>query len=215
MSDGTTSNRLPVLAAEIRLAHAGVEAAAKVAGQRAIEAGTALIEAKALLKHGEWLPWLKEHCQISERTAQLYMKIVRLGLNSATVADIGLKAAGSAIAVIHDPFYNPFANCDETGIRDWHVFNHFLVEECNHSTEDACRHTEWLLQKQYRTPCEWLADTRWRARLGMREPSAELKSGWASFLARYQNHSAAEVIALIEANMVDRSCTPPKKRRRA
>jgi hypothetical protein len=33
------SNRLPVLAAEIKIAHAGVKAAAKVAAEHAIEAG--------------------------------------------------------------------------------------------------------------------------------------------------------------------------------
>jgi hypothetical protein len=52
------ADRLPVLAAEIKRAHAGVEDAAKTAAERAIEAGAALLEAKALVKHGQWLPWL-------------------------------------------------------------------------------------------------------------------------------------------------------------
>jgi hypothetical protein len=51
-----SSNRLPILAEEIRKAHADVQEAAKTAAERAIEAGHALIEAKELLKHGEWLP---------------------------------------------------------------------------------------------------------------------------------------------------------------
>jgi hypothetical protein len=88
-------NRLAVLAAEVRVAHAGVVAAATVAAERAIEAGKALTEAKALLAHGQWLPWLKEHCQISARVLpRLYMKIVRLGLPAPAVADLGLQAAG-------------------------------------------------------------------------------------------------------------------------
>ena len=40
-------------------------------------AGDALIEAKAKMPHGGWLPWLAEHCKLSERSAQLYMQIAR------------------------------------------------------------------------------------------------------------------------------------------
>jgi hypothetical protein len=32
-------------------------------------AGDLLIEAKALVPHGQWLPWLAEHCEMAERTA--------------------------------------------------------------------------------------------------------------------------------------------------
>ncbi len=94
------SNRLPELAARIAAAHVGVEAAASRAAEHAIEAGTALLEAKGLLKQGEWLPWLRQNCGISERSAQLYMRIVRGGMKSATVADIGLQAAAAAVKAI-------------------------------------------------------------------------------------------------------------------
>ena len=60
--EAASSNRLPVLAAEIRAAHTGVLDAAKTAAERSIEAGRALLEAKELVKHGEWGAWLKEHC---------------------------------------------------------------------------------------------------------------------------------------------------------
>src|SRR3954452_25391410 len=73
-TNNAASNRLPVLAAEIRRAHADVHDAAMTAAQRAIDAGHALIEAKELVAHGQWLPWLRENCALSERTAQLYMK---------------------------------------------------------------------------------------------------------------------------------------------
>lgn len=98
------SNRLPILAAEIRKAHAGVQDAEQLAAEGAIKVGHALIEAKALVKHGEWLPWLKEHCRISERTAQRYMRITRFGIKSATVADLGgIKAAASFLATHKTP----------------------------------------------------------------------------------------------------------------
>ncbi len=86
MGGMTGSNRLPVLAEEIKRAHTGVMDAAKTAAERAIEAGHALIEAKSLVKHGLWLPFLRDHCELTQRTAQLYLKIAKLGLESATVA---------------------------------------------------------------------------------------------------------------------------------
>ena len=45
--------------------------------EHAINAGRLLIEAKAQLAHGQWLPWLEDHCQVSERTAQAYMQCAR------------------------------------------------------------------------------------------------------------------------------------------
>ena len=48
------------------------------------------------MQHGEWLPWLREHCEIPERTAQLYMRLAsrRPQLEeSATVADLTVRRA--------------------------------------------------------------------------------------------------------------------------
>jgi hypothetical protein len=41
---------------------------------RAIKAGELLKEAKNKMDHGHWLPWLKNECELSIRTAQRYMK---------------------------------------------------------------------------------------------------------------------------------------------
>jgi hypothetical protein len=66
-------------------------------------AGDLLIKAKAELKqHGAWLPWLKQNCKMSERTAQLYMRMARnreaIEAKSATVADLSLRGAMAVIA---------------------------------------------------------------------------------------------------------------------
>lgn len=86
------SNRLPVLIEEIRQAHDDARQAARFSAERALKAGHLLIEAKAALGHGEWLPWLRANLDMSERTAQGYMRLARTGLKSATVADLGLRA---------------------------------------------------------------------------------------------------------------------------
>ncbi len=67
MTNIECSNRLPVLAEEIKRAHTGVMDAAKTAAERAIEAGHALIEAKSLVKHRQWLPLRKRRARQFDR----------------------------------------------------------------------------------------------------------------------------------------------------
>jgi Protein of unknown function (DUF3102) len=90
-------NSLPDLAARIRAEHEAVAAFMQRSLERAIAAGDLLIEAKAQLAHGQWLPWLQEHCQVPERTAQVYMRLARhapeLKSKSETVADLSVRDA--------------------------------------------------------------------------------------------------------------------------
>jgi hypothetical protein len=66
------------IAHTISEAHRQCRAAVEAGLEKAIECGQALISAKAMLKHGEWLPWLAKHCpDVSPRTAQAYMRICR------------------------------------------------------------------------------------------------------------------------------------------
>jgi hypothetical protein len=98
-------NRLPTLASEIRKAHASAGDFQRRSLEQAMKAGEMLLEAKALVGHGRWLPWLREHCQLAERTAQLYMKLAKnrrvVEYKSATVADLAIRGAIEAVA---DPF---------------------------------------------------------------------------------------------------------------
>jgi hypothetical protein len=61
-----------------------------------VAAGDMLNEAKhqiKLNKHARWLPWLKEHCGIPERTAQLYMRLAGLPPEIRNVADFSVRGA--------------------------------------------------------------------------------------------------------------------------
>ena len=59
------SNSLVDLAARIKIEHEAATDAMARGAEHAIKAGELLIEAKEQLKHGQWLPWLREHCEIS------------------------------------------------------------------------------------------------------------------------------------------------------
>lgn len=56
--------------------------------QNIIEIGKRLIEAKQQLQHGEWLPWLRDKVQFTERSAQNFMRIAQEFSNTKTLADL-------------------------------------------------------------------------------------------------------------------------------
>ena len=91
------------LAQRIRATHRKAEHSAREAVAYAVEAGQLLIEAKAQVPHGQWLPWITEHCEMAERTAQAYMRVARelpkLDDGKAQrVADMPLRDALRALA---------------------------------------------------------------------------------------------------------------------
>jgi hypothetical protein len=197
------SNRLPVLAGEIRKAHADVQDAAKTAAERAIAAGHALIEAKELIDHGGWLPWLREHCALSDRTARLYMQIARSGLNSATVADFGLQAAAKAVVL---QYPDPFDGTPAAELVEWHLFLLWCMQR-GYSGEDAEHHCEWLKRNRWTSPSEWLGEIGDRLRKAWNMPPvpAEAKTDWFSFLANNCNLPRDD----IEAELARRAAAEP------
>jgi hypothetical protein len=102
MTDPNRSNSLTDLAARISAEHRASTAAMQRGVEHAIRAGELLIEAKRQLKHGHWLPWLIKHCEMSERTAQLYMRLARakpeLEANPQRVADMTVRGAVAVLA---------------------------------------------------------------------------------------------------------------------
>ncbi len=60
-------------------------------GEAVLTIGRCLIEAKDMLPHGEWLPWLAEKVGYSEKTAQNFMRLARAFSNPQAIADLGAK----------------------------------------------------------------------------------------------------------------------------
>jgi hypothetical protein len=100
-------NRLAHLAAKITKAQQDSRTAAERAAERAIAVGHMLIEAKALVKHGQWADWLHANVNMSERTARRYIQLARSGLKSVTVAEMGIRATLEHIAAGTGPLPVP------------------------------------------------------------------------------------------------------------
>ena len=123
------SNRLTVLADEVRRLHREAEDAVKTMTARAIEAGTLLIEAKGLVKHGEWLLWL-EHAEIQPRLAQMYMRLARHRDKCETVSHLK-----KALTAVSDALGPPVWVCDDCGEESHRSCG------CDDATADLV--TEW------------------------------------------------------------------------
>ena len=73
--------------------------AKRTGGEAILTIGRCLIEAKDLLPHGEWLPWLTERVEFSPRTAQNFMRLAREWTNTQTLADLGASKALMLLAL--------------------------------------------------------------------------------------------------------------------
>ncbi len=69
------------------------------AGNAILGIGDRLIEAKAMLSHGEWLPWLEDRVEFSVRTANNFMRLSREWRNSQALANLGATKALTLLAL--------------------------------------------------------------------------------------------------------------------
>jgi hypothetical protein len=103
LSETELANRIKVCIAELKKAAPATQHALL----RAFEAGELLIQAqKEYGQHGLWKSWLNTNCELSERTAQLYMQLAEgrskveaelAKKDGATVADLSLRGALSLL----------------------------------------------------------------------------------------------------------------------
>ena len=89
--------------------------AKRAGGEAILTIGRCLMEAKEMLPHGQWLPWLTEQVEYSERTAQNFMRLAREFSNPQTLADLG---ASKALALLALP-----AEERETFLAESHMVN--------------------------------------------------------------------------------------------
>lgn len=79
-----------------------------------------------MLSHGEWLPWLSDQVEFSERTAQKFMRLAREWSNPSTLADLG---ASKALMLLALP----------EGEREQFVEDHNVIDMSARQLEQAIR----------------------------------------------------------------------------
>lgn len=86
--------------------------------EHAIRAGEALIEAKAQLRHGEWLPWVADNFDASEDTAERYMNVAR---NSARVRNLEEPSLRRALGAIADDGFVDMGGLKSSVSVEWYT----------------------------------------------------------------------------------------------
>jgi hypothetical protein len=140
----TQSNSLADLAARIQQEHAAVAGALKTSLVHAMAAGDLLIQAKTQVPHGQWLPWLRNHCQVSERMAQRYIRLARnravIEAKCDTVSDLGVRGALNLISANRsssDDFISKFTDfADHVAEVASDFQDHFDTPEIDNSIRD-------------------------------------------------------------------------------
>jgi hypothetical protein len=194
---------LPIrdLVAEIRQAHEAAYGATRQALAHARQCGDLLIAAKADLPHGAWLPWLTEYLpEISERTAQGYMRIARewvtLEAKSATVADLPLRDALKLLTPPRESF--------NSGDHEWYspadyveparsVLGDFDLDPCSSQTAN-----EIIRATAFFTADEDGLSRPWSGRLWMNPPytNAAMNAFAAKLLGHYEQGDVTAAIML-------------------
>lgn len=85
-----------VIAAEIRSIDAQTR---EIVLRSAIEIGKRLIEAKALVAHGEWGQWLTEHVEYSQSTANNFMRVAEEYKDSQALGNLSYSQAVALLGV--------------------------------------------------------------------------------------------------------------------
>lgn len=99
-----TSSLLTDLAARIRAEQENARLAFRTGIEHALRVGELLLDAKQMVDHGHWSYWLHAHCDLSERTAQGYMRLARNRSNPQLTADLTISDALKQLAK-PEPFH--------------------------------------------------------------------------------------------------------------
>ena len=99
ISKYTEASREPAAVRDIGIITTEILRLKQDAGNAILSIGQRLIEAKAMLPHGEWLPWLTEQVEFSERTARTFMRLAREWTNRQALADLGAAKALTLLAL--------------------------------------------------------------------------------------------------------------------
>lgn len=155
-------------------------------GEAILTIGRCLTEAKQALPHGEWLPWLNERVELSERAAQRFMRLSREWSNPTALSDLG---ATKALALLALP-------ADE---RDQFIETHNVVDMSARQLEQAIKDRDEARKAAETAQAE--ASAAEQARAKMAEDMALLNARLSG--AQEDREQASQAVARLEAQLAE------------
>ncbi len=185
------------IAALINIEHRAVEASFKDAMVHAIAAGELLVRAKALVKHGDWLPWVGKYCDCSERTARVYMQMAG---NRQRAADLSIRQNLKLLVGAED--VNPLFSKES---QEWYTPSDIIerVQAAIGPIElDPCSDGKTVpADAHFTAKDDGLAQT-WAGKVYMNPPYGDAIKVWVEKLcAEYAAGNVTEAIALVPARV--------------
>ena len=160
-------------------------------GEAVLTIGKCLIEAKDMLSHGEWLPWLAEKVGYSEKTAQNFMRLAREFSNPQAIADLGATKALKLLALPPDE-------------REKFVADHNVIDMTTRQLEQAIKERDEAKAAAEQAAAD--QRTAEQARDKMAEDMRLLNARLAG--AREDREQAMENVARLEAELADLKAKP-------
>ena len=160
-------------------------------GEAVLTIGKCLIEAKDMLSHGEWLPWLAEKVGYSEKTAQNFMRLAREFSNPQAIADLGATKALKLLALPPDE-------------REKFVADHNVIDMTTRQLEQAIKERDEARAAAERAAAD--QRTAEQARDKMAEDMKFLNVRLAG--AKEDREQAMQDVARLEAELADLKAKP-------
>lgn len=160
--------------------------AKRAGGEAILTIGRCLIEAKDMLPHGEWMPWLTEKVEFSSRTAQNFMRLAREWTNTQTLADLGASKALTLLALPPEE-------------REQFMEENDVIDMSARQLEQAIRERDEARKAAEEAKAD--ANTAEQARAKMAEDMALLNARLAG--AREDQELALQAAAKLEAELAE------------
>ena len=160
-------------------------------GEAVLTIGKCLIEAKDMLPHGEWLPWLAEKVGYSEKTAQNFMRLAREFSNPQAIADLGATKALKLLALPPDE-------------REKFVADHNVIDMTTRQLEQAIKERDEAKAAAERAAAEQRAAE--QARDKMAEDMQFLNVRLSG--AKEDRDQAMQDVARLEAELAELKAKP-------
>lgn len=155
-------------------------------GEAILTIGRCLTEAKQSLPHGEWLPWLNERVELSERAAQRFMRLSREWSNPTTLSDLGASKALMLLALPEPE-------------RDKFVEDHNVIDMSARQLEQAIKDRDEARKAAEVAQAE--ASAAEQARAKMEEDMKFLNARLSG--AQEDREQAAQTVARLEAQLAE------------
>ena len=160
-------------------------------GEAILTIGRCLNEAKDMLSHGEWLPWLAEKVGYSEKTAQNFMRLAREFSNPQALADLGATKALKLLALPQEE-------------REKFVEDHNVIDMTTRQLEQAIKERDEARKAAEEAQAE--ATTAEQVRAKMAEDMALLNARLTG--AREDHERALQDVGKLEKELAELKARP-------